>query len=381
MPVELEQQLTIPEAIATLKRTASPPDGVLSAFLMTSPDRARGRSYLLSCRAACRGVRASLPASELATFDAAVERAEQYLAVASPPSSPGLAIYVAGDSSYFFAVPLPRPPTEHAVWGPRPEIEPLIAALDENERIAVLLFDKERARIFTVFLGEVEERQTIEDYVPGKQATGGWFALAQTRYARHHEEHVRRHVKRSLAATMEMLRKHSFDRLLLAGPDETLTTLRQQLPRPLRTRLAGTLQLELFASEADILQATREAAKNIEREEEARAVNELLEAAMSSRHAALDTDAVLTALNEGRVHVLFIADPLAVIGRECGRCGALARGDEPCPQCGASAVAAEGFREHIVEHALAQGARIEEVSGEAARTLLDHGGLGAWTRY
>jgi hypothetical protein len=52
---------------------------------------------------------------------------------------------------------------------------------------------------------------------------------------------------------MVLLRKHSFDRLLLAGPDESLAVLKRELPRPLRARLAGTISVPLFASDAEVL--------------------------------------------------------------------------------------------------------------------------------
>jgi hypothetical protein len=39
------------------------------------------------------------------------------------------------------------------------------------------------------------------------------------------------------------------------------------------------------------------------------------------------------------------------------------------------------LRERIAERALDQGARVEVVSGEASARLLEHGGVGAWTRY
>jgi Bacterial archaeo-eukaryotic release factor family 10 len=75
-----------------------------------------------------------------------------------------------------------------------------------------------------------------------------------------------------------LLRKHPFDRLFIAGPDEAVAMLRHQLPRILRARLAGALELELFAGETDILHAARSAAEAIERQEEADAIDELLDA-------------------------------------------------------------------------------------------------------
>ena len=79
-------------------------------------------------------------------------------------------------------------------WDVQPHLAPLYALLGEYERVAAILIDKERARLFIVYLGAIEEQRELRDWVPGKQATGGWFALAQTHYARRHEEYVLHHV-------------------------------------------------------------------------------------------------------------------------------------------------------------------------------------------
>ena len=370
----------IPLALKSLEERPVPPGGVLSAFVITSPNRVLGRGYLLSYRNACKELQATLPPSELDAFHSVAARVERYLTDGFTPSAEGLALFASGPD-YLSAIPLPYPPTEHVAWGARAEIGPLVAALDEYERIGVALFDKERARLFTVFLGEIEEQQTIEDEVPGKQATGGWFALAQTRYARHHEEHVRRHVDRTIGALMSLQRAHPFDRLLLAGPDEALATLRHHLPRPLRARLGGTLTLELFASDADVVRAVRAAAERIERQREMDTVTELLDAAVGSRHVVLGVEDTLAALNEGRAHVLVVDGAFGAAGRECGACARLVADGDPCPACGQAAERLDGLGEAVIEHALAQGARIEQVSGEAAGRLREYGGLAAWTRY
>lgn len=307
--------------------------------------------------------------------------AERYLAEELVPGQPGVAVFASASPEYFFAVPLPQRPGESTVWGERPALEPLQAALDDYERVAVLLFDKERARLFTVYLGQIEEQQALEDEVPGKQATGGWFALAQTRYARHHEDHVLRHARRAIRALMAALRRHPFDRLFLAGPDEALALLRQHLPRPLRTRLAGGLELELFASDAEVLEAALQAAEAAERGAETAMVQELLGAATSAR-VALGVDDTLGALADGRVHLLVLAEGLAAAGAECPSCGRLWPADGGrCRACGVHLERVPDLAERAVERALEQDARVELVSGPAAVPLVERGGMGAWTRY
>jgi hypothetical protein len=249
------EALTIPVA---LDRLSTPPGGrFLSAYLDASPRRQAGRASRLAYLDGCKALRAALDPAERARFDAAAAAVDRYLAEAFAPHRPRLALFVGADGGHGYAVALPRPPAEGVAWDERPRLEPLEAAVDDAARVAVVLFDQERTRLFTVWLGEVEERLAFADAVPGKQATGGWSGLAQARYARHREEHVLRHAKRTTRALMALLRRHPFDRLLLAGPDEALATLRHHVPRPLQARLAGTLELELSAGDVEVLAAAR----------------------------------------------------------------------------------------------------------------------------
>jgi peptide subunit release factor 1 (eRF1) len=367
---------------SALEELGFAPAGVrtLSVYLDTSPRRIAGQAYLLSVRDGCSELRAGIAAADEDAFEVARAQVENYLVDQFEPQSRGLALFAASGTDEILVVPLPAAPTDQVVWAERPYIAPLEAMLDEYERVAVALFDAERTRLFTVFLGAIESQQLFIDSVPGKQATGGWFGLEQTRFARHREDHVRRHAERTARALMALLRKHSFDRLLLAGPDESLAVLKRELPRPLRTRLAGTISVPLFASDAEVLEATVSAAESIERRTEQRLVDELLEAA-ATPHVVLGLVGTLNALADGRVHLLLITDRLDTPGGACPRCGRLVADEHLCPACGVEGQPLVSLHEAIVEQALAQKTKIETVSGPAAARLEEHGGIGAWTRF
>ena len=316
----------------------------------------------------------------IARFDAAVAQAEAVLTRAFSPGHPGLAIFASGDEAYVFAVPLPKRPPEVVRFGEQPVLAPLEAAVDDFERVAVLLFDKEQARFFTILLGEIEARHSLFDDVPGKQKTGDWFALSQKRYERHHEDHVLRHAKRSIAVLLDELERHPFDRLLIGGPDEAIALLEDHLPRRLQARLSGTLALELFARDDDVLAAARDTLQEVERRHEAEAVRKLLDDVGSPR-VTLGPDATLPALSDGRVHQLFIVNRYLGPMRECPACGRMTRREDPCSRCGTATRRVPDLRERAIAAAIDSGARIEFVSPETTNQVPLHGGIGARTRW
>jgi hypothetical protein len=360
---------------------ANPPSegGVLSAYLPVRPVQVAGQAYLVRFREAAKEIRATLAEAEREeqrVFEAAAARIEQYLSEEFDPRHPGLVVFAAEDPDYLFAVPLPARPALEVVWDPLPALATLEAVLDDHERIAVVLCDQRHSRLFTVFLGEIEASEEFESEDPGKRTVAGIAG----NYARHHRNQILRHVRRTAHAAVELLRRRPFDRLLLGGPDETRTLLRDELPRPLRARLAGILSVSLSASDAEVAEAAVRASEQIERAVEMDLVNDLVASATMPR-TTLGLRPTLDALNDGRVYHLFVADTFAQTGGECAACGWLVAGSDLCPHCGAQPVPLADLRERLVDRALEQGARVETVSGDAAAVLMAHDGLGGRTRY
>jgi peptide subunit release factor 1 (eRF1) len=289
-----------------------------------------------------------------------------------------VALFVEGGD--IVVVRLPETPPDTVVWDRQAEIAPLQTVLDNNERVAVVLFDTQRTRLFTIFLGQIETECSFEDRVPAKQATGGWFALEQARFERHRLDHLRRHAQRTVRELMRLLRERSFDRLLLAGPEESLTQLRRQLSRPLELRLSGTIGLGTNATAADVLTASLAAAENLERQHEERIVDELLESPTAAP-VVLGLSSTLSALADASVYLLILCEDFAEPGGVCGACDRLVEQGQRCPACGAEVTPLVSLREAMIRQALAQGARVTTVAGPAAERLRSRGGVGAWTRF
>jgi peptide subunit release factor 1 (eRF1) len=273
-------------------------------------------------------------------------------------------------------VPLPERPATVVVWDAQPLLTPLEEVLDEHERLAVVLVDRRQARLFTIYLGAFEEQRDFASGDPGMSKVAGIAG----NHARHYQEHILRHLRRTAHAATELLRAQPFDRLILGGPDDVPDALKDELPRPLRARFAGTLSIGLDATDEEVLDAARRVAEEVERRTEIAMVDELI-AAMSTPRAVLGLRPTLDALSDQRVHHLFLASAFAATGGECPTCGRLVAGADRCPVCGAQPEPLPDLRERLVERALEQAARVELVSGEADALLMTHDGLGAWTRY
>jgi hypothetical protein len=88
---------------------------------------------------------------------------------------------------------------------------------------------------------------------------------------------------------------------------------------------------------------------------------------------ALELDATLVALQEGRVRTLLHAAGFEPRGGECPRCGA------PCRYCATRLVPLDDLVGRVVARADAAGAEVDTVHGAAASRLLDRSPSGART--
>jgi hypothetical protein len=62
-------------------------------------------------------------------------------------------------------------------------------------------------------LGTIEEERSLHEDDAGQEATRGWLQLAPTRYVRHPEGHVLRHVNHVTREPSKLLRIRPFDHL------------------------------------------------------------------------------------------------------------------------------------------------------------------------
>ena len=90
----------------------------------------------------------------------------------------------------------------------------------------------------------------------------------------------------------------------------------------------------------------------------------------------------LEALNEKRVRELVYSEGLTARGGVCDSCQAVFPDDTMvCNFCGLPVKPADDLIETAIGMALAEGAAIEQVRGEAAAKLKAAGGIGAFLRY
>jgi peptide chain release factor subunit 1 len=296
------------------------------------------------------------------------------------PRARGLAVFSSTAADLWATYRLPAPVPDRLSVDIHPLVTPLLGLIEDLERYVVALVDKESSRLLTVFEGQIESVEAFTDDVPGKHDQGG---PSQARLQRHHEDHVLRHVKRVVQRLSERLRDAQFDRLILAGPEEATTEVRNHLPHELARRLVATVPVEMFATDAEILRITLEIEQRVERESEDAIVTAVIDASRSNGPGACGMSATLEAVWLRQVRTLVLADGLTASGSECPVDERLFLDPPgPCPMCGAAKLPVGDVVDRAAQLTLEQDGGVEIVHEAAAKRLRDTcDGVGAVLRF
>ena len=200
-----------------------------------------------------------------------------------------------------------------ARWG-EPYVLPLVLALDEYERYAIVLLDEERWRLFEAYLGEVQEvADAFRAVDPGQwrrlaeAKPGTPFGVAarggsgRDKFDRRMLAWTHRFYRQLAAETGRWLERLGSDRLILMGLPEETRYFEGLLPKATRERVVAHLPLPPGGSRvtpAEVQRSIADTIAAVEREKEA----ELL--ARVREEGVWGTEQVLEDLQLGRIYAL-----------------------------------------------------------------------------
>jgi peptide subunit release factor 1 (eRF1) len=287
----------------------------------------------------------------------------------------GLACFVGSAREYGRVFPLPWPVRTRCFFEERFILWPLEQVLDQCDRYCVCLTDKEEARVFLYYLGQVEELATLFDEVPGKVRFPDPFG--ELEYQRKHVEAFHRHFRRVADTLGRLYRREPFDHLIIGGPQQTLPQFENHLHRCLQSRVAARWQLPVRSAVHDIrtqAQAEEQAVLN----QQACGLWQTIREAGPQR-AALGPEEVFAMLWQRRAHSVLVDPGRAESGMRCGRCGRLALEEGACPECGGSLAPVSDVFQEVVREAIDQSAHVR--LGSVQALLAEAGGMAALGRY
>jgi hypothetical protein len=319
---------------------------------------------------------------DLRDFHAAAALVQE-LVGSQKPSSKALVVFADSSRVLFSrALQIDIPTSVH--WG-KPYAAPYVEALDEFERCTIVVTNKWQGRVLSVFLGRVETATEIEDipHTTHIRATGMDHLEAQARDQRHADENMKKHLKHLLGCLESVLVNYPSGRIVLGGIVEPVSEFLRLLPKPLKSRIIGTVHSSMADSLDKVVETAAEVSARYERDHEIRSIANLLELVGENHKAVTGAIETLNAVRDKRLSTLYYAEGFKLPGKVCVGCGSPYTADHapPCVSCGAHLEDSADVLDQVLIATIKCGARIEQVRGEAANKLRNVGGIGAVLRY
>jgi peptide chain release factor subunit 1 len=316
-------------------------------------------------------------------FESNANRVRRFVSGYTPNAS-GLVMFCDESQDFFWHHEVHIPIPSELRWSENPYLQPILEAFDEYQRVGVILADKNRGHVLTVFLGEIEEH--LETFATANvkhfKKAGSDHSRSQMQFQRKANLHTLWHLKKVVGLVDQLAHSRDFERLLLAGTPEVTSTLKRLLSKRLRSRVIASIPLRVDATPQEILNATLRLEQGVERTGEVKLVEDLIASAAKALGATTGIVSTLSALDKGQIRTLVYAEGAAFEGSQCWVCERL-YGDERrgCGYCSLPLQPVPDLLGRIIERVVQTGGDVEQVRGEAAEQMKRVGSIGAFLRF
>ncbi len=285
--------------LVTLEETESP---VISFYASLHTNDAASRNFMRERLAA---VRTSLAKEAKRDFEEAFEKIIGFLSHVNNKGPLSVAAFSrAGDKPFFlpleFNVPLPN----WFVVGPSPNVYHLVELKDSYHRYVVVLSSTTSARILEINLGEVTKE--IWTLRPDLRMRVGRTWTKQ-HYQHHREMQSEEFIQEMIRIVDKLMSGGGYNHLILAGQPQTVTKLREALPKHLGAKLVDTLNTHPSDSYPEVVASTITSFLEQEERESVAMVDRLVQEIETDGLAVIGAAATLTAVETGVADVLILA--------------------------------------------------------------------------
>jgi Bacterial archaeo-eukaryotic release factor family 10 len=305
-----------------LRALRAPGSAVLSIYLTIPVDlaehrglQARVRELLKSAAVAPTGAQPVREADLNAVMKLVAERSHDWLGRT-------VAIFASTGIGLLEATPLPGHVAEQATVDDRPQVRPLLAAIQQSPGYRVALVDVQHAWVLAITADGIETVAEHSGQQVRKTGFAGWYGLEAYRIQQRVLELARQHFKETIAM-LEQTELAERGPLVIGGHDSEIRQFRALLPRSVADQVAGTISVDLqTVTPGRIRELANPVIASWTRQAQERVVRDLL--GQPPRVAAVTGFGDCAAASQARaIAELVLPDGKPLPGYACGECGAL----------------------------------------------------------
>jgi len=264
---------------------------------------------------------------------------------------------------------------------PKPYTQNIRSLINNSKRYGVLLLNREKAQIYSIYLGEVNQYLAafISD-VPSKVNFRSQAAFREKKILGRLEEKLNHFFKQVNDKAMELFKEKKFDYLILAGRREIIPKFTNYLHSYLQSNCIGNIDAEPDSNISLIEEKAKEVIDRFEIKSKNDLIDRLLDEYNPNRMGVLGIDAVVKYLLIEQIKTLIYDRQFTHKGYLCSKCHYITiEQKDRCPYCNGDLTFYSDIVDEIVEDALDQGCEIVDIEGN--KRLTEAGSIGAVLRY
>jgi len=354
----------------------TPDSPVLSVYLNTDPSMGTVDNHKLALRQLIK------PYQEKAPDD--VSHIERFIEHEHNWHGRSLILFSCSGDSFFLPFSIAVPIRSRARLLQRPYVKPLAQLLDQYGNYGVALVDKQGARLFHFHLGTLREQEgTFGETIRGgkdgggSQSSGRRGGFAQQGNV---DEATDRNLREAADFAAAFFAENQVRRVLIGGTEENAARFQEYLPKVWQSLIAGTFAMSMTASYPQVLEKAIEIVGVVDREQEARLVQQIITAAAKGHGGVIRLDDTLSAVHAGQVQILCVDEGFRAPGYRCTGCGYLTTQKvDSCGFCGGSYEKIEDAVEMAVRSVIQAGGEVEFIHD--SEELISVGRIGGLLRY
>jgi peptide subunit release factor 1 (eRF1) len=265
-----------------------------------------------------------------------------------------LACFIASESGHAWALRLPWPVRDRAFFEDRFVLWPLYLILNQADRYAVCLTDKDDARLFLFYLEQIEEVSDVLDEISGRSRFPDPFR--ELEYMRKHIKAFHHHFEEVAGTALRLFQREPFEHLIIGGPWETLRQFEGHLHCYPRDRIVARWDIDVHTPTPQIVERARQEEQQFLQ----RQAQDIWKAIQDQRpqRGALGLEEVFAALWQRRVQALLVEPDVVRPGFRCSACGRLRLSGDPCVECGGKMIEVPDIYEEAVHEAVEQSSQV-----------------------
>jgi peptide subunit release factor 1 (eRF1) len=365
------------------------PDGnlVISVYLRVDSSKVQRQDYVTSLNSMITETKGNIESNididkvQKKNLSDLLEKIKRYVNDIFRTESTKTVIIYADSSGLWKVIRLPLNLKSKIIIDPKPHTQNLRTLMKNYKVYGVLLLDKEKAQIYSLYMGEVNEYlAALISEVPPKVNYRRQLAYKEKNLLSRIEEKLHQFFKIINERTFELFKDRKFDNLILAGRKEIIPQFENYLHSYLQQIHIGNIYAEPDSPISEIKEKSNKVIAQHETALKNMIINKLIDEYFPAGTGALGIETTIDSLILDQAKTIIYDINFKHDGYVCSSCTYLTvKKEETCPYCDSKLTYYSDIVDEIIEDALKQGCEVIDTDNN--ERLLKAGSIGAVLRY